>query len=219
MKGRTLPNVIDVETSAEAFRREYASGHLGPLEIEKILEFRLDVEIVPIRGLCRRHHSKGYVCASGKRICVDRDIMKSQSEEYRNLLTHETAHISCHPDLLPPPYESLEECRLFLGALSRETRHCMEWEAREWSGRVLIPRTQLRRVFDGVVHAYHAEFVEAFGAEEAHHIFGGLIVEIVSEHFGVLPGVAEARIRNDRLWLELGRVTKRAKLFRRKSVG
>lgn len=210
MKSTPCLDRLDVEASASAFRDRYAPNHLGPLQIERILEFKMFVEIVPVRHLCKHHQCKGYVCAGGKRICVDQDIMRSQPEEYRTLLTHETAHIYYHPNLIPPAYESLEECRTFHANLSSEVRYSMEWEAKEWQGHVLIPRGQLRRVFDAIVRDHHQRYIDAFGPEIGHSIFGGLLADMVAERFGVLLPVADARMRKEGLWSELGKISKRA---------
>ena len=201
---------MDVEASASAFRFRYAPNHIGPIEIERILEFKMYVEIVPVRHLCKHHRCKGYVCAGGKRICVDQDILRSQPEEYRTLLAHETAHIYYHPTLIPPAYESLADCRTFLENLSNEVRYSMEWEAREWSGRVLIPAAELKGVFDALVDEYHQRYIDVYGPEKGHGIFGGLVADVVADRFGVLQPIAEARIRREGLWAELGRLTKRA---------
>jgi hypothetical protein len=200
----------DVEASASTFRERYAPNHIGPIEIERILEFKMHVEIVPVRHLCKHHQCKGYVCANGRRICVDRDILRSQSEEYRTLLAHETAHIYYHPSLIPPAYNSLADCRRFLSNLSKEVRYSMEWEAREWSGRILIPAAELRGVFDSLVSEYHQRYIDVYGVENGHGIFGGLIADMVANRFGVLQPIADARIRREGLWAELGRLTKRA---------
>lgn len=210
MKGRAIPTQHEIEKAADAYRQKHAAGHIGPLRIEYILESQ-GVLIVPIRGLCRHHQCKAYVCAGGRTICVDRNIFWSQPEEYRQSLAHERAHIERHPELIPPKFCGIQACREFHASLSNELRLVSEWEAKEWTGRVLVPRGQLRAVFMDSVNRFLPAFADAFGAEEGHHVFGSFLVDVVAERFGVIQQVAEGRIRRDGLWGELGKMTQTAR--------
>jgi hypothetical protein len=218
VRGRAVPTRKEVEDSAIAFRQQYAPGQIGTVKMEQILD-GMGVDIVPIPHLCRKHGSKGFVCASGKVICVDRAILLNQPAEYLGHLTHETAHIKQHPELIPSKFTSVEEFKEFHRNLSRELVSCLEWEAREWTGRVLVPRGQLEAVFEAAVQNHHQAYVDAFGAQTAHNIFGGLVVDIVADRFGVLPSIAQMRIHADGLWIRLAKITRDAVREEKSHVG
>lgn len=200
------PRRDEIEASASRFRQEHAPGQLGPLLVEQILD-RIGVEIVPVRGLRRRRKLDGYVCNAGTRICVDLVIFRDQAEEYRVLLGHETAHIARHKAFIPT-FSSIEECKVFHNQLAPQTRSFLETDAMEWAGRILVPRGQLKTLFEEIVARWHPLYVESFGAEPAHKIFGNFVVDQVARGFGVVASLAERRIREDGLWSWMSRITK-----------
>lgn len=206
MKGRVVPGNEELELAAEEFRATYARDHIGRLNLPLIVEKDLRVEIVPVPRLCRVINAKGYVCNGGKTICVDRDILTYQPEDYLFLIGHETAHIVRHPGLLPKAtFTTVEECAAFQEELSIQNRSFMEAEAREWAGRVLIPRRQLEKVFDTLALQYptYAKELE----DNAPRAFAQMVFTEVGSYFGVRPTIAEARLRNDNVWQRLPRCT------------
>jgi hypothetical protein len=205
---RGARKLAEIEASADDFRRQFAPGHLGPLAIGAIIECDLQVEIRPMKGLCRHHDSKAYVCNGGRTIVVDAYLFRSQAAEYRDVLTHETCHLIRHRHHLPPAFISVEQCKAFHAELSPALRNTMEWEAREWSGRVLMPRGALRTAFNTLAQENVELLAELRENPDRHHIFGGMIVDLVADRFGVLPSVAEARIRKDGLWQQFSSFTR-----------
>src|SRR5438067_1111131 len=108
MVSSSLPDAGEIETSADEFRKQYASGHFGPLNIELILEKKMGIEIVPIPNLCKKTKNKGFVAHGGKMIGVDKNIMRDQPEQYRQTLGHEAAHIRRHREMMPKgPFDSI----------------------------------------------------------------------------------------------------------------
>ena len=215
MTGRVVPCAEELEASADEFRARYARGHIGPLPIAFLIEKHLGVEIIPVRDLCRKTQSKGWVCSSGNQIIVDKHVFMFQPEEYRKLAAHETAHIVRHPDQLPEhPFTTIEECSRFHDHLSRENRWFMEAEADEWASRVLIPRTELLHVFEGLVRTDFAEFRKVLG-DKGTGAFIGYAGDMVGLRFGVKPSVALARLRSDGLWQRMTELSASKRKFNR----
>lgn len=200
-----MPRVDELEQAAEEFRAQYAPGHIGRLNLNIIIERDLGVEIVPIKHLCRVIKAKGYVCNSGKTICVDNDIARYQPEDLLFLLGHETAHVIRHSSMLPSAvFTTVEDCVAFQEDISIQNRSFMEAEAREWAGRVLLPRRQLEPLFDTLAKQYR-DFVSILGPTHAPFAFAQMVHTDVGNHFGVRPTIAEARLRNDNIWQRLPR--------------
>lgn len=206
MRARVVPGTEELEQSADEFRSRHAHGHIGRLNLPLIIEKDLHVEIVPVRWLCRVIKAKGYVCNGGHTICVDSDILSFQPEDYLFLIGHETAHVVRHPSLLPKAiFTTVEECARFQEEISIQNRSFMEAEAREWAGRVLIPRRHLERVFDSLAVQYPL-FVKVLGPNAA-RAFAQMVATEVGGFFGVRPTIAEARLRNDNVWQRLPKCT------------
>src|SRR5438105_2687598 len=108
MRGSPLPDPAEIEKSANEFRRRYAAGTLGPLNIELIVEKKLRLTIIPTPNLCRRAKTKGLVSHRGKAICIDAAIYKHQPEEARQVITHETGHIFLHSQFSMVEFTKLE---------------------------------------------------------------------------------------------------------------
>jgi Zn-dependent peptidase ImmA (M78 family) len=202
MRGSPLPDPAEIEESANEFRRRYAAGTMGPLNIERIVEKELRIRLIPTPNLCRKAKSKGLVSHRGKAICIDANIYKTQPEEARQVITHETGHIFRHSHLSRVEFTTIDEVKAFHRNMSAAKLACIEYEAERWAGRVLMPRNQLDAAFKNAV----TEVAELFGGAWRGHgvdvlrVARGLVPELVGDRFGVTRSWAGALIHKDGLW-------------------
>lgn len=84
-----------VEESARFFS-SFGADKDVPVPIEKIVEYGLGVDIVPVPGLMRTFEIDGGTACDLSIIYVDEFIYKQRPTRYRFTLAHESGHIFIH---------------------------------------------------------------------------------------------------------------------------
>lgn len=201
MKGRSILSQHEIEKSAAAFRSRYAAHSIGPLNIEPIVEIDLKIRIIPVRGLCKHTRNKGWICNGGKIIVVDKQILKYQDEEYRQVLTHEVAHHELHSRFIPgDPFVSPAACKKFHASISTAELATIEWEAMEWMGRVLVPKGHLEAELKRAVTDWRELLGPILGGEPYYgEMLNDMVIGDVARRFGVLPSIVSRRMRTEHL--------------------
>jgi hypothetical protein len=196
-KGFRRRSRLELESLAQDFRDLYLPRSTGAIDIETIVECDLGIRIVPLHNLSRPSGSKAWLCCGGDTICVDVRLQRNHPDKYRMSITHEVAHARLHADLLPQrSFRGPDDFIRFHEGLTLGQINTMEAEARQWAGRVLVPRAELRTVF----HHTLARIATYIGAETISDIGRFIVQDLIAQHFGVsLPSV-RARIRHDGLW-------------------
>lgn len=186
-----------IEELANEFRDRHAPGRSGALDIEEIVEFDLKIMVVPKNGLCSRLRKKGWLSSDGRRIILDEAVMQGPVEELRFLIAEETAHQQLHGYLLPAqPFANEFEFRRWHRGITPDMESWIEWQARTWAGRVLVPRRELRTVFAAAIRSARKVF-RTFVMHEAAILY---VEQMVGAHFGVSIPCAHVRIDQDGLW-------------------
>jgi hypothetical protein len=194
---RRVLSAEQVEGLASAFRERFAPSRAGALDIEEIVEHDLKVLVVPKKGICGRLRKKAWLSSDGTRIIVDEAVMMGPLDEYRFLITEELAHQQLHGYLLPDrAFANEMEFRRWHRGITPEMEHWLEWQARTWAGRVLVPRAELLTVFRGAVRDARKLF-RTFVLSEVAQLY---VENSVAAWFGVSAACAHVRIDQDGLW-------------------
>jgi Zn-dependent peptidase ImmA (M78 family) len=131
---------------AEAFRKKYWPEGMLPINIEKIVEQRLKLNIEPKPCLLSDQDIDAYLRIDMTGIVVDEKSF--MDERFANRLrfsyAHEIGHLLMHKDIYAPlPVDSTEEwMRFVLDVRDSEYGH-FEYQANEFAGRLLVPREKL----------------------------------------------------------------------------
>ncbi|MBB4638344.1 ImmA/IrrE family metallo-endopeptidase [Longimicrobium terrae] len=199
LPNRRVLSAADLEGMADVFRETYAPECSGVLDIEEIVEHDLGITLIPLQSLAFRTRRKAWLSCTGDRIVVDEGVMMSSWEEYRFLIAEEAGHAVLHKYLLPVrAFADDAEFRRFHRGINKETERWVEWQARTWAGRVLVPRRELAHVFTQTVTAARRLF-RSFSLSEAGILY---VEEEIGAYFGVTPFCAHVRIDQDGLWSE-----------------
>lgn len=198
MRPKSYSTAQIAEMAAE-FRSRYAPNVRGALDIEAILEHDLGLTIIPRPELSRMTGKKAWLSCNGLLIYVDEGLMCGSYEEYRFTMAHEGAHAVLHDELLPGRIlRSASEFWAYHDRLSERDNYFLEWQAREWAGRVLVPSGELKEVFEGAVQRAFQVFGRRVGPMSFY------VEQEVAQHFGVTGACAHVRISKERLWRSVG---------------
>src|SRR5260370_39215703 len=84
---------------AAAFLEQHHKEGTIPIPIEKIAEFRFNLDIVPVPGLQDEFDVDAYITSDLTEIRVDQFIQENRPTRYRFSLAHELAHVLIHQDI------------------------------------------------------------------------------------------------------------------------
>lgn len=194
----------EIHADAEAFRNLHAPGVIGAIELDAIIEFGLKMELRPVRHLLRRVRVRACVAGNGRTVWVDNALMRHEPEQTNEALAHEIAHAQLHSVYLPPvPFSSLDDVRRFHASLGQQLVLRLENEADEWAGRLLLPRRQLKMVFDSAYRSTMQLFADLLSPSVPFDVVGIIrerISWVVAQRFAVTPALALRWIEKDCLW-------------------
>jgi Zn-dependent peptidase ImmA (M78 family) len=128
----------NLEDIAERFLHEHHPTLRLPIPIEEIVEFALDLNVVPLPNLYRDFQIESWLSHNTKSVFVDLRQCEEMETRYRFSLAHEVGHLLLHADLYRgSKLTSFEEWIEFHESLDPVLRDNMEWQAKSLAGRIL----------------------------------------------------------------------------------
>lgn len=193
-----IPKAI-IHRKADEFRSEHvAPPDFLPIPIETIIETKLGLHIVPLSGLYDGDID-GFLSKDLTSIYVDRDFYMNPRKENRLRFTyaHEVGHYVLHKDQIRLcNYRTPEGWMRFHDAFRSEELDWFEWQAREFAGRLLVPKDALEQEIRRMMPRVE-EYRRRGGTN------GDRIIDIVSREvcskFLVSPQVIVRRIESEQL--------------------
>ncbi len=96
-----LKRTDQINSGAESFLNIYNSSGTIPVPIEEIIEFQLQIDIIPVPGLKDSFEKVGldidaFISSDFRSITVDKYIQEKISNRYRFTLAHEIGHMQLH---------------------------------------------------------------------------------------------------------------------------
>jgi len=194
-----------IREKAEEFRRKHVDPvDTVPVPIIEIVEIGLGIEPIPIPGMLKRIDIDGFLTKDLKHICIDETIY--MDDRYLNRLrftyAHEIGHHELHQDQIKMcDFRDTEDWIFFHQDFRDEDLMWFENQAREFAGRLLVPKERLLKELMKLERKIIAYRRKMKGDEEAE------LIEAVSRHlckiFAVSYQVIQKRIRAEKLWEEL----------------
>lgn len=196
------PHVLsydDLRQEAAEFREEYTEGEI-PVDVERIVDVELGLDIVPVPHLRYGHDIDGFLSGDRSRIYVDKGVYDHNVlYRYRFTLAHEIAHYHLHEDLFESAeFDSVEEWKDFLGDMSDESHSWYEWQGYAFGGLLLVPREPLAEQLEEAKERARAEgFSDLDLSNDRHRNY---VAEYVGHRFDVSGDVIERRGDKDGHW-------------------
>lgn len=192
----------DIWEIADNFRTEvWARGQL-PVDIENIIEKRLQLDIEPKHGLLDELDVDAFLKRDMSGIVVDYKCYMDERfiNRLRFSFAHEIGHFILHKDLYTQfPIENLEEWKRFILDVPDRQYGFVEYQANEFAGRVLVPRDsliiELDRCLDNLEEAGLVEYLSTNPEAVLSSISPALC-----KSFGVSFKVIERRAEREELW-------------------
>lgn len=133
--------------AANFLNQHHASGEI-PIPIEKIVEFKLQLDIVPVPGLQDEFDVDAFLTNDLTEIRVDQFIQQERPARYRFSLAHEVAHLLIHQDIFKElKFTTIAEWKKAMTAIPEEQYGWLEWQAYCLGGLVLVPGSPLKALF------------------------------------------------------------------------
>jgi len=197
----------DLRPKADEFLQRYRQRLGPPVMIEEIVEFDLQIAVVPVPGLLQKLDIDGFTASDLTRIHVDKSVFDHPNESrYRFTLAHEVGHVTMHRRIFERfSFSSLDEYREFVRTVDEDDYGWLEWQAYCFAGLVLVPAAVLRDRFQQELASARVQqqIQEAqelgLGHEDYVDHLTTLLAERVARHFHVSPDVVARRIGYDDL--------------------
>lgn len=186
----------------EDFRSNHKYALQLPVKVEELIEFNLGIEIRPVTGLRLSCEVEAFLSKNLRTIFVDRKAYDNNSylRRLRFTLAEEVGHYVLHGDIYKhgAKYESEEEFIKDIINMDGSDLHWVEYQARQFAGRLLVPHTELeKQILDN--HSNIKEFYKKYdGNDDMKDFVIEGVSKIVCDHFEVSYEVIRARIYHEK---------------------
>lgn len=173
----------ELEACAVAFLKEHHSDFSIPIPIEKILNQKLKVKLVPLADLKKDFGIDGCLARDLTQVYVDMDLMMNAEFRTRFTIAHEIGHLVLHKDyiLACKPKDASNWKQIVMNDKSWGR---MEFQAHQFSACCLIPTEKLK----------------AFVSEGKYEQASENLVRAVAMKFHVSDDVARRRLTKSGLF-------------------
>ena len=187
---------------ADEARNKYWPEATLPVDAEGIVEFRLSLDIEPIKNLLSTIDIDAYLKRDLSGIVVDYDCyMKDKfANRMRFSFAHELGHFFLHKELyLKFGISSPEEWKDFILNVPENEYKSFEWQANEFAGRLLVPYLQLDAETEKAVDILRENNFIRFLHVDSDAVLSR-ISPMLCKPFGVSTEVIETRVKREHLW-------------------
>ena len=187
----------DIRSKADDFLAEFHPSREIPVPIEEIIEFQLDMNIVPLPGLKDLLDIDGFISGDLSIITVDEYIFNKFENRYRFTLAHEVGHFWLHHEF----YESagltgLDEWKEFVTEIPEDKHNWLEYQAYSFAGLVLVPQEPLIEEVNSKI-----KLLDGSGISLMEHwdLAWEYICSDIAKSFSVSKAVIEKRVTKDEI--------------------
>lgn len=183
---------------ADKFLEEHHPSGKIPIPIERIVEFGLGIDIVPMPGLQDEFDVDAYISSDLTEIRVDRFIQEHRSTRYRFSLAHEVAHLLVHASVFEElKFSTIAEWKAVMSSIPEEEYSWIEWQGYALAGLILVPNKPLTELFEQKLKDARRAGIELQDIDpEARRI----VESNMAKSFDVSAEVIARRMNKDKLW-------------------
>ncbi len=189
-----------IRAIADDFLDEFHQERSIPVPIEEIIEFQLDIDIVPLEGLQQAFGVEGFTSHNRERINVDASVMTNNLNRYRFTLAHELGHIKMHKELFDEAvYDSASDYKDFIENIPSKEYSFFETHANNFAGLVLVPTKALVKEMDASCKLLENEGYDLDENGVSDLVYGYIINDLANK-FEVFKQVIDIRIDKEGLF-------------------
>ncbi len=144
-----ISNLI-ILNKANKFRQKYWDNSL-PINIEKIIDVQLQIDIIPIHRLEKICNTDALITSNWKSLYIDKNLFDDERREnrLRFSLAHEIGHYVLHKDFYTSlKIKSFEDFYKFLDLIPTNEYGYLETQANKFAGYLLVARERLKEKLD-----------------------------------------------------------------------
>lgn len=184
-----------IRAYADGFLKRYHPEGKIPVPIEKIVEFQLKLDIIPLPGLQDAYEIEGFTSGDLRAISVDQFVYEQRPRRYRFTLAHESGHVVLHAKLFKEhSFQMVDEWKRFVKTFPELDLSRLEWQAHCFAGLILVPKQALEEVLRDRVR-----LVKTPKLQRERDFAKDLVVEKVAGHFDVSKDVIGYRLYYDQI--------------------
>lgn len=187
-----------IRSLADNFLERYHPEGTLPVPIEKIIEFDLQMDIVPYSDLFKDFGVDGYLTNDQVSIYVDRFMMDKRENRYRFTLAHELGHLFLHKDLyLGNEFQSVEDWITVQDSINADQYTWYERQANNFAGLILVSEDALYEKYSRCIDELEKEDFQLKKADV--QTINGFIAVRLAKRFAVSEQVISIRLDKDEL--------------------
>jgi hypothetical protein len=187
---------------ADETRKKYWPESTLPVNTEEIVEFRLRLNIEPVKSLLSTVDIDAYLKRDLSGIVVDYDCYMNDkfANRMRFSFAHELGHFFLQRDLYTKfGIDSPEGWKDFILNVPENEYKSFEWQANEFAGRLLVPYLELKSEVKKVSKILKENNLVPFLEMDPDAVLSR-ISPTLCKPFGVSTEVIEKRVKREGLW-------------------
>ena len=192
----------DLWNIADQTRDQYWPESTLPINIEEIVEFRLKLDIEPVKYLLSTIDIDAYLKRDLSGIVVDYDCYMNDkfANRMRFSFAHELGHFFLHRDLYVRfGIDSPKQWKEFISNVPESEYRDFEWQANEFAGRLLVPYPALETQMEEVRAILEENNLIPFLGMDPDAVLSR-ISPMLCKSFGVSTEVIERRVKREGVW-------------------
>jgi len=192
----------DLWNIADQTRDKYWPESTLPINTEEMVEFRLRLDIEPIKYLLSTIDIDAYLKRDLSGIVVDYDCYLNDkfANRMRFSFGHELGHFFLHRDLyMKFGIDSPDHWKDFITNVPESEYRNFEWQANEFAGRLLVPYPELKTQMEKAGDILKENNLIPFLEMDADAVLSR-ISPMLCKPFGVSTEVIERRVKREGLW-------------------
>jgi len=187
---------------ADSVRSNYWPEGALPVDIEKIVEFRLKLLPEPKRGLSSATDMDAYLKIDLTGIVVDYDLYMNEknANRMRFSFAHELGHFFLHKEVFTEfDLTDPEAWKNFILNVSESEYGNFEWQANEFAGRLLVPHADLVLAIEQAAQIIKDNKLIEYLNNDPDAVLSR-VSPMICKPFGVSADVIKRRVEREGLW-------------------
>ena len=192
----------DLWALADDVRKNHWSEGQLPVDIEKIIEFKLNLLIEPKHGLFSSADMDAYLKMDLTAIVVDYDFYMNDkfANRLRFSFAHELGHFFLHKEIFSEfDIVTPSDWKDFILNISEYEYSSFEWQANEFAGRLLVPHTDLVKAIEQTANIIKDNKLIDYLENDPDAVLSR-ISPMLCKPFGVSADVIKRRVEREGLW-------------------